>query len=280
MANTDGAARDLGRGFLHRLWGVIRNGLGWRIFRQKPEPGNTVMPSRLLFVQRLFVIVGTPGSGKDELIRAINDLGAQHARIVRKHTSRKKRPDDDDEIICPKDPDFDLEGCDIRYENYGARYGIKTPQIWGGLRDGIFQVVVVSNVDAINKLREIFGELVVLVYVHSEIDCNKYQEYQERQRIEAASKSDPEYLDTEYVEQRVKNYKLALDVFLENYLAFNHVLINSGPSENLYDQMFRLFRAYEGGDLSSATESPVPKRMWRYLTQEQKPSKPPKIIGE
>jgi ribose 1,5-bisphosphokinase PhnN len=229
------------------------------------------MPSQHLFVQRLFVLVGTPGSGKDLLIRAVKELGAQHAQIVPKHTSRKRRPDDGQEVICPEDPAYNLEQCDIRYENYGAQYGIMTPQIWEGLRDGIFQVVVVSNVEAINNLREIFGELVVLVYIHSEVDSDNYQ------RIEAARKSDPEYHDTEYVEVRVKNYRLALDIFLENYLTFNHVLIHSGPSENLYDQMFRLFRAYEWGDLSSAAKSPASKRTWTYLTQ---PSRPPTVLGE
>jgi ribose 1,5-bisphosphokinase PhnN len=235
----------------------------------RPELNDTGMPVPHLFVQRLFVLVGTPGSGKDLLIRAVKDLGAQHAHIVPKHTSRKRRHDDGEEIICPEDSGNNLDQCDIRYDNYGAQYGIMTPQIWEGLRDGIFQVAVVSNVEAINQLRGIFGELVVLVYIHSEVDSDEYQ------RIEAARRNDPGYLDTEYVEQRVKNYRLAFNVFLENYLAFDHVLIHSGPSENLYDQMFRLFRAYEWGDLSSPVKSPVPKRMWTDLT---KPSKPPRTV--
>lgn len=200
-----------------------------------------------------YLLVGTPGSGKDLLIRAVKDLGAQHAQIVPKHTSRKRRQDDGQEVICSEDPGYNLEQCDIRYENYGAQYGIMTPQIWEGLHEGIFQVAVVSNVEAINQLREIFGELVVLAYIHSEVDSDEYQ------HIEAARKSDPGYLDTEYVEQRVKNYRLAFDVFLENYLAFNHVLIHSGPTENLYDQMFRLFRAYERVNCLLPPSHPYPK---------------------
>jgi ribose 1,5-bisphosphokinase PhnN len=239
------------------------------ILMSKSSP---IVLSHHRYVQRLFVIVGTPGSGKDLLIRAVDDLAVQHARIVPKHTNRKRRPDDGDEIICPEDPDCDLEGCDIKYANYGDKYGIKTSKIWEGLGKGIFQVIVVSNVEAINKLRDIFGELVLLIYVHSEVDADDYR------RIEAERKSDPEYLDTEYVERRAKSYKLAFDTFLENYLAFNHVLINSGSSDNLIDQMFRLFRAYERGDLSSVAKSLVTERVWTYLTQE--PLKPPRIIGK
>lgn len=258
-------------GLFHNLLDVIRRIRRLMISILMPK-SNPIVLSHQRYVQRLFVIVGTPGSGKDLLIRAVNDLATQHARIVPKHTSRQRRQDDDDEIICPKDTGYDLEDCDIVYENYGDKYGIKTSQIWEGLGNGIFQVVVVSNVEAINKLRDIFGELVLLVYVHSEVDADDYR------RIEAERKSDPEYLDTEYVERRAKNYKLAFDIFLENYLAFNHVLINSGSSDNLIDQMFRLFRAYEWGNLSSAAQSLVTERVWTYLTQE--PLKPPKTIGK
>ena len=86
------------------------------------------------FTPRLFVIVGTPGSGKDLLIRAVNDLGSLHADIVPKHTSRAWRTDDGDEMICPSDPRHDLEGCDVRYNNYGDEYGVKSNEIWEGLR--------------------------------------------------------------------------------------------------------------------------------------------------
>jgi ribose 1,5-bisphosphokinase PhnN len=271
MVNSRESVRDPRKGAFRNLLVVIRRVLGQMTSRQVHQPSNAVILPQHLFVQKLFVIVGTPGSGKDLLIRAVGRLGTQHAQIVPKHSSRARRWwDDGDEIICREDPGYDLGNCDIQYENYGDRYGIKSSQIWEGLSDGIFQVVVVSNVEAINKLRDTFGELVALVYVHSEVDADEYR------RIEAERKSDPEYLDAEYVEQRVKNYRLAFDIFLENYLAFNHVLINSSPAENLYDQMFRLFRAYERGVLSSATESPVPERIWTDLTA---PSRPRRIMG-
>jgi ribose 1,5-bisphosphokinase PhnN len=116
--------------------------------------------------QRLFVLVGTPGSGKDLLVQDINNQGTQHARIVPKHTSRKRQSDDGSEMICPGDPGHHLDGCDIVYENYGDQYGISCSMIRQGLDQGISQVVVVSNVDAINRLYEMFGDRTVLIYVH------------------------------------------------------------------------------------------------------------------
>ncbi|HEX7242193.1 MAG TPA: hypothetical protein VF263_18045 [Longimicrobiaceae bacterium] len=179
------------------------------------------------------MVVGTPGSGKDLLIRAVHDLGKQHATIVPKHTSRERRPDDGEELTFQDDPDFDLAGSDLVYENYGSQYGIHFEGIWRGLQQGVFQVAVVSNIDAVNRLRYVFGSLVVLVFVHSEMSADEYGE------VEAASR------DSEYVQARQKDFEMAFRFYLRNYLAFDHVLLSSGAPEDLYDQIFRLFRAYE-----------------------------------
>jgi len=218
---------------------------------------------------RLFVIVGTPGSGKDLLIRAVNDLGTLHAGIVPKHTSRARRSDDSEEMIFSDHSDYDLAGCDIRYDNYGDEYGIKSVQIWEGLRKGNSQVAVVSDLDAIKELQRIFGEFMVLVYVHSRMDAEEY-------RREAAKHGD----DAGYVERRVAEYHHAFDIYLRHFLAFNHVLIYSGLPEDLYDQIFRLFRAYERGDLPYTTAKPIASgRIWEVTDEEDVSGKSPEIIG-
>ncbi len=186
------------------------------------------------FTPRLFLVVGTPGSGKDLLIRAVNDLGVQHARIVPKHTTRMRRSDDGNEMICREDEGFDLDACDVVYANFGETYGVESSKIWDGLRHGVFQVLVVSNAEAINKLRRIFGQFVVLAYVHSGVDAEMYR-----------SSESSENRDSEYVRKRLAGYRSAYMIYLGNLLAFDHVLLNYGAPEDLFDQIFRLFRAYE-----------------------------------
>ena len=188
----------------------------------------------MIFTPKLILVVGTPGSGKDLLIRAINDLGAQHAQVVPKHTSRARRPDDGDEMICIDDPEHELDSCDVRYENFGDHYGVDTSLIWNGLRKGIFQVAVISSIVALNTLKQLFGELVILVYVHSEIRADEY--------LQAEVNLDR---NSEYVRKRVEKYQAAYDLYFRNFLAFDHVLIYTGVQEDLFDQIFRLFRAYE-----------------------------------
>ena len=124
---------------------------------------------------RLINIVGDPGSGKDFVIQATADLGTQHAIIVPKHTSRERRPDDKSEMICCDDDQYDLAGCDLTYENYGTFYGIKTSEVWSGLKKGSFVVSVVTNVDALNRLKKIFGDLFVMVYVHSQSTAEDFE---------------------------------------------------------------------------------------------------------
>lgn len=182
---------------------------------------------------RFVVIVGGPGSGKDFAIQAMNDLGAQHAQIIPKHTSRRRKADDEAEMVCSDDEGYALDRCDILYENYGAKYGLMTKEVWRGLRGGVFQVAVVSNLEAINGLRRIFGSLLLLVYVHSEVSPEEFK------RTSLGTK--------EYVEERYQKYRMAFDLYLDNFLAFDHVLIWSGDRENLFDQIFRLFRAYDQG---------------------------------
>ena len=184
---------------------------------------------------KLFIIVGnTPGdqniaNGKDLIIQAVDSLGALHAEIIPKYTSRGIKEDDGNEIICDCEftlnsqgtydvfiPEHGYVNCDIVYSRKGNMYGFNSQEIWNGLKRGMFQVVVISEVETINKLREIFGGLVILVYVHSHnVECLN-------------GKAEEEF-----------------KLFSENFAAFNHVLIYEDKAEDLYDQMFRLFKAYE-----------------------------------
>ncbi|MCH5158731.1 MAG: hypothetical protein J1F33_06015 [Clostridiales bacterium] len=181
---------------------------------------------------RLFVIVGnTPNkndsNGKDLIIQAVDSMGTLHASIIPKYTSRAHKSDDGNEMICDCKFEQTDKGTritakdgtvcygDIVYERNGNIYGFSSENIWDGLKRGKFQVVVVSDADTINDIRNKFGGLVVLVYVHS----HNYE--------------NPGIVDEEF------------KLFSRNFDLFDHVLIYENKAEELYDQLFRLFRAYE-----------------------------------
>lgn len=179
-------------------------------------------------------MVGTPGSGKDLLVQAIEDIGSLHAKVVPKHTSRERQLDDGPEMICPSDPNFDLQGCDIKYTNFTDTYGIKSEELWENLANGVTQVLVVSNVEAINKICSDFGGIVKVIFVNSELDRVEFRK--EQTQLGKTEK---------YISDRVKDYDQAQLMYYQNILEFDHVLIYAGADEDLFDQIFRLFNHYE-----------------------------------
>lgn len=200
------------------------------------------------YTPRLFIVVGNPASGKDELIAAVNVIGTLHAEIVPKHTNRLWIVGDGSEMICPNGPNsqqYDLDNCDITYLNYGTKYGIKSSYIWSKLKKGINQVVVVSNKDALNKLKKMFGDLAVVIYVYAPITSDEYRASEE-QKQQKKQTSDPKYIiNQEYIDERVHNFDMAWKLYEDNFLLFDHVFIYADKQEDLFDQIFRLFRAYE-----------------------------------
>ena len=175
----------------------------------------------------IFVVMGGKYSGKDEIIRGVYDLGGLHAQIIPKFTSRARQPDDGKEIRCNyifeeksddgiyyallQEEDVRYE-CDIVYNRNDNYYGVDSRQIWKGLRNHKFQVLVASEIEAIDSLKKKFGSLVKLIYIHGKDDKEDSPEFQ---------------------------------MFVRNFDVFDHVLIYESRKEDLFDQLFRLFRAYE-----------------------------------
>jgi ribose 1,5-bisphosphokinase PhnN len=209
------------------------------------------------FTPRIFLVMGSPASGKDELIAAVNTIGTLHAEIVPKHTSREVREDDGAEMICrtsynlygsiEDNSAFDLEGCDIKYENFGTTYGIKTSDVWDKLQQGIIQVAVVSDSDALNDLKGHFGNLAVVVYVYSQIGRDEYRQRELNKIRKKNGATELSVEDSNYIEKRVADFDKAWDIYVENFMLFDHVLVYADMQEDLFDQVFRLFKAYERG---------------------------------
>lgn len=59
-------------------------------------------------IPKTFIIAGNSASGKDELVRAIQNLGKLQAEIIPKYTVRIQEKDDDNEMICRLKPNEDL----------------------------------------------------------------------------------------------------------------------------------------------------------------------------
>lgn len=202
---------------------------------------------------KIYVFSGNPGSGKDEALEIIRIQGILHSIILPKHTTRHREKNDGEEMICPDDEEFNIESCDLRYNNFGETYGINTEEIEERLKDGISSSIVVSNKDALDELKRKFPEAIVNIYIQG---LSK-EEYIIQQK---------EHLEEDYVKKRICEYEKADELYYNHWLEFNHVIINNGDLSDLKRQIDSIQRYYEGGrDLSGKKVRDYIEKANRYI---------------
>lgn len=197
----------------------------------------------------LFVVVGASGSGKGVLLRSVRDMGERHIVVINKGVTRKRKTTDGPEMAIYRPDELLNEDYDIVYANYLALYGIRTSDIWEALSHGRHALLICSNFASIDKdkktipgampaipiLRRVFGPLMKLVYLHSQIDQDISQEHQSE--IAAA--------DQKETRVRKKKIPIVRGYYVDNIGQFDHVLLNVGEPEDLSDQVFRLISFYD-----------------------------------
>lgn len=183
---------------------------------------------------KIYVFIGNPGSGKDKALETIRVQSLLHSIIMPKHTTRARKEDDGEEMICPGDELFDIDSCDLTYINYGNTYGIDTQELQERLENGISSSIVVSNAEAIKKLKERFPNELVTIYIHG---LSK-EEYSIQQK---------DYLEDEYVKKRLEKYHQADELYYNQWLDFNHTIIDNNDLTDLKLQIDNIMRYYEEG---------------------------------
>ena len=207
----------------------------------------------------LYVISGNGASGKDELIEATYAMGKLYAGVLPKYTSRNQKEDDGPELVCKMILDQDkksflpnpeyLEFLDLkqktpdRFLSYFANgkyeYSIDLKVLHDSFNEGRSLVVALSDIPTIKKLIDDFGDQIVTIYCNSQISQDEFVRKMTGDDIDLAKASE---------------LSKKLFEFIDNYMLYNHVIIyaeneighqRDSRQEELIDQLFRLFRAYE-----------------------------------
>ena len=129
----------------------------------------------------------------------------------------------------------------VAYWGNGGKfeYTIDMDRLRAGLSLGRSQVIALSDIHTILKLKQEFGDQVVPVYCNSQISKEEFQRYAGGDEIGIAKREE---------------FERQLTDFIENFMLFRHVVIyaenelghaSDSRQEELIDQLFRLFRAYE-----------------------------------
>jgi len=216
----------------------------------------------------IFVVAAASGAGKGTLMEMLHFIGRDKVQITSKLAKRAlnvkdkrdgmialKRTSDD---AIPEWPkwwsrtmiDQALTGSfpteyDLYWEFHkksgarGTQYAVSHSEIQRNLIAGIPQILV-SNMDQFSMFRTIWPENVVFVYLHRLVSDHDNREFQIRNW-----KDDPVQAQI-----RIEEKKDVHEAYIRNISEFDHVLLNTGFEEDLYDQMFGLLEHY-----SSPTQS-------------------------
>lgn len=210
----------------------------------------------------IYVVSGNGASGKDELIEATNALGKLYADVLPKYTSRNQRKDDGSELICKNNITSDNKFIsNIEYQHYiknkalnptqyliyygnnnTYEYAIDLKMLNAKLKEGRSVVIALSDIATISALKKIYPDQVITIYCNSQISKEEFLKVNELEDSDGVVKNKGEAFE----EQQ--------ETFIDNYLAYRHVIIyaenelghaSDARQEELIDQLFRIFRAYE-----------------------------------
>ncbi|MBD5131202.1 MAG: hypothetical protein HDT28_01195 [Clostridiales bacterium] len=94
-----------------QLFNIIRGVLDGKVqLRRNSAALHSTIP-------KTFILAGNAASGKDELIRAVKDLGRLQAEIIPKYTVRRQEKDDEEEMICCTIPNRNiLKSLEAEYQ--------------------------------------------------------------------------------------------------------------------------------------------------------------------
>lgn len=139
-----------------------------------------------------------------------------------KHSTRKGRNDDRDfEVIpCTELP----EECDLVYQQYDVRYGLKSIDIIKKLSENYTCIIVLNDVRTISEIKRIFGDLCISVFVYRK--SPSIQQFKLRSEI-----------DESEIHKRLKKAEAIYRIYIENIELFDHVLINSFGRNDLKRQI-------------------------------------------
>jgi guanylate kinase len=177
---------------------------------------------------RVFVIAGASFSGKDQLVNAMIQLDPDKVSLYQKASTRPKKADDKGELKHVKTIS---KKHNIIYSNNGYEYAICSQDIWGCLSKEKVALIVLSDLEAIKQIKDEFSSICSVVYLHANVEP------------EALDKAQKELSNKEY-QKRIDSTEKLLNDYIHNINLFDHVLLNTSESEDLYDQAFNILDYY------------------------------------
>lgn len=180
----------------------------------------------------VITITGPSRAGKSttvEYFKRFADAGFK-PEMVQKYTTRSPRERDTDcKVIDGRviPPD-----CDLVYEQYGERYGLKLQTLIDHLHAGQSPIVIMNDVRAVEDIRGLFRERVrsLFIFRHDPLSPAYHDELVETRGDKAG-------------EIRFAKARTIYRIYIENIHLFDHVIINNGSLNELEMQVRQIVRS-------------------------------------
>lgn len=182
-------------------------------------------------MSHIITLTGPAHCGKSTIRRMFLDLKKENfiPIMLKKYTTREQRTNDDDVICVPKIP----KGCDLIYEQYGVRYGMRMEDLYKHLEAGRTPIVVVNDIRAIEDIKSALGSLVYSIFlyrkpaVYEEFYMEEKERYPEKSR-EVIEKS---------ARTRFEKAQAIYRIYIENIYLFDKVILNTFDKNSAKNQV-------------------------------------------
>lgn len=164
----------------------------------------------------VITITGPSGSGKSTTLRYLLDLENESFKpvMVPKFTTRPAHTDDEGEVICVETIP---EGCDLKYEQYGVRYGVALETIFKHLAEQRSPIIILNDIRAVEDVRNCWKGLVRSIFIFRKLSLDEYRELAELRG----------FGEEETPEMRYQKAQTLYRIYIENIHLFDHVVLNS-----------------------------------------------------
>ena len=183
----------------------------------------------------VITITGSSRAGKSTTVDYLLNCGRFSQTfspvLMRKYTTRPRRIDDNhEEVLCVNEIPAE---CDLVYKQYGAQYGLALSALFEHIAQEQSPIVILNDVRAVEDVRSAFGELARSLFIfRHDPSSEKYREELMESRKGAGR-------------VRFDKARIIYRIYIENIQLFDHVIINSGPVEELEMQVGQIVKSLE-----------------------------------
>lgn len=214
----------------------------------------------------VITLTGPSRCGKSEVIKMINSISKEEKYkdifkpvLIRKYTTRSLRENELLAISAHKEDELDVRpvlginnmidgvegkdleekkliafnkiGCDLVYEQYGNRYGVKMEEIYECLKHELSPIIILNDVRTVEDIKSSLGEQCKSLFIFREIPNLEHFKNQGNERKETH----------ETVQARFDKAVAIYRIYIENIHIFDKLILNVKDGHESLGKIIRQF---------------------------------------